>query len=53
MFSSCGQFNQAANSGPEVGAIYDGIQAIAQQSKLDHRFILAVIMQEVREKIQM
>lgn len=46
MFAGCGQYNVAADSGPEVGAIYDGIQAIATQGKVDHRLILAVIMQE-------
>ena len=59
MFSSCANDgfqdhngNGVANdSGPEVGAIYDGIQAIAQQSGVDHRFILAVIMYEVLSSI--
>lgn len=46
MFSACGQYNQPNDSGPEVGAIYDSIQSIATQTKVDHRFILAVIMQE-------
>jgi len=46
MFSSCSQYGVPNDSGPEVGAIYDGIQAIAAQSKLDHRLILAVIMEE-------
>ena len=46
MFSSCGQYGQPNNSGPEIGAIYDSIQQIATETKIDHRFILAVIMQE-------
>ncbi|MCJ1424643.1 hypothetical protein MMC29_002531 [Sticta canariensis] len=46
MFSSCGQYNQPDDSGPEIGAIYDSIQQIATETKIDHRFILAVIMQE-------
>lgn len=48
MFQSCGWQNppQPNNSGPEVGAIWDGIQKAADASGVDHRFILAVIMQE-------
>ncbi|CEJ90125.1 hypothetical protein VHEMI05929 [[Torrubiella] hemipterigena] len=46
MFNGCSQFGQANDSGPEVGAIYDGIQAAAKATGVDHRFILAVIMQE-------
>lgn len=46
MFASCDQFNQPNDSGPEVGAIYDSIQQIAKETLVDHRFILAVIMQE-------
>ncbi|OAA72561.1 hypothetical protein ISF_01634 [Cordyceps fumosorosea ARSEF 2679] len=50
MFSSCGNQGQANDSGPEVGrhkgAMYDGIQKAAKASGVDHRFILAVIMQE-------
>jgi hypothetical protein len=46
MFISCDYFNVAEDSGPEVGAIYDGIQSIAQTYGVDHRFVLAVIMQE-------
>lgn len=47
MFTSCStRYNQADDSGPEVGAIYDSIQQIATETKVDHRFILAVIMQE-------
>ena len=46
MFASCGNDGLANDSGPEVGSIYNGIQQIAQQSGVDHRFILAVIMQE-------
>lgn len=46
MFASCDQFNQPNDSGPEVGAIYDSIQQIATETLVDHRFILAVIMQE-------
>ncbi|KAJ4148190.1 hypothetical protein LMH87_002671 [Akanthomyces muscarius] len=46
MFNSCSGQGQANDSGPEVGAIYDGIQKAASASGVDHRFILAVIMQE-------
>ena len=48
MFSSCkdNSYDGVNDSGPEVGAIYDAIQDIAAQTKVDHRFILAIIMQE-------
>ncbi|KAL7949249.1 hypothetical protein V8C42DRAFT_208564 [Trichoderma barbatum] len=48
MFASCGNLAtpQANDSGPEVGAIWDGIQSAAAATGVDHRFILAVIMQE-------
>ena len=46
MFHACEQFNVADDSGPEVGAIYDSIQQVAQETLVDHRVILAVIMQE-------
>ncbi|PQE08386.1 glycoside hydrolase protein [Rutstroemia sp. NJR-2017a WRK4] len=47
MFNSCGwSYNQANDDGPEVGAIYDSIQQVATETAVDHRFILAVIMQE-------
>lgn len=46
MFAGCAKWGVAANSGPEVGAIYDAIQAVAQQSQVDHRLILAIIMTE-------
>ncbi|KAJ9607183.1 hypothetical protein H2200_008255 [Cladophialophora chaetospira] len=36
----------APNSGDESGKIYDAIQAVAAASGVDHRFILAVVMQE-------
>jgi len=47
MFSSCGWNSWGADdSGPEVGAIYDSIQQVATETSVDHRFILAVIIQE-------
>ncbi|TWU73844.1 hypothetical protein ED733_005336 [Metarhizium rileyi] len=47
MFNSCGWNGWGANdSGPEIGAIWDGIQKAAAATGVDHRFILAVMMQE-------
>lgn len=47
MFSSCGWNSWGADdSGPEIGAIYDSIQEVATETNVDHRFILAVIIQE-------
>ena len=46
MFESCTQFGQANNSPQEVGDIYNAIEATAQATGVDHRFILAIIMQE-------
>ncbi|KAK0614899.1 exo-beta-1,3-glucanase, partial [Bombardia bombarda] len=46
MFSSCSQFGQPNDSGPEIGAIWDSIQQVASETAVDHRFILAVILQE-------
>ncbi|KID65485.1 uncharacterized protein G6M90_00g053460 [Metarhizium brunneum] len=48
MLRSCGNQNppQPNNSGKEIGAIYDAIQRAADASGVDHRFILAVMMEE-------
>jgi hypothetical protein len=46
MFTSCSQFAVADNSGEEIGSIYNAIQQVASETKVDHRFILAVILQE-------
>ena len=46
MFSSCSQYGVPNDSGMEVGALYDAIQQIATETKVDHRFILAVMIQE-------
>ena len=46
MGSSCSQFGVANNSPDETGKIYDAIQAAATATKVDHRFILAVVLQE-------
>lgn len=46
MFSSCSWWGQAGDSGPEVGEIWNAIEATAAATFVDHRFILATIMQE-------
>jgi hypothetical protein len=46
MFSSCGGFGVADDDGPEVSEIWNAIEAQAAATFVDHRFILAVIMQE-------
>ncbi|ETS01948.1 hypothetical protein M419DRAFT_35757 [Trichoderma reesei RUT C-30] len=48
MFAACANLPtpQPNDSGPEVGAIWDGIQQAAAATGVDHRLILAVIMQE-------
>ncbi len=47
MFGSCGWNGWGADdSGPEIGAIYNAIQQVALETKVDHRFILAVMIQE-------
>ena len=46
MFASCTAFSQPNPSGPEIGAIWDAIQLVAAETGLDHRFILAVVLQE-------
>ncbi|KAL1969792.1 hypothetical protein VTN77DRAFT_7301 [Rasamsonia byssochlamydoides] len=46
MFSGCEQFGVADDSGPEVGSIWNAIEQVAAETFVDHRFILAVIMQE-------
>jgi hypothetical protein len=46
MFSSCSTWGVDNDSGPEVGAIWNAIEAVAAQTGVDHRFILATIIQE-------
>ncbi|KAL8791131.1 MAG: hypothetical protein Q9195_006028 [Heterodermia aff. obscurata] len=46
MKSSCSIYSVANNSDTEISAIHDSIEAVAKASKVDHRFILAVMMQE-------
>lgn len=46
MFSSCEWWDQTNDSGPEIGEIWNAIEAQAAATYVDHRFILAIIMQE-------
>lgn len=47
MFSSCSWFGISPNdSGPEVGAVWNAVQKISQETGVDHRFVFATIMQE-------
>jgi isopentenyl diphosphate isomerase/L-lactate dehydrogenase-like FMN-dependent dehydrogenase len=46
MTATCSQFGQANDSPSEIQAIRNAIEQIAAQTYVDHRFILAVIMQE-------
>jgi hypothetical protein len=46
MFGSCSQYGEPNDSGPEIGAIYDSIQQVASETFADHRFILAIMIQE-------
>jgi hypothetical protein len=46
MQQSCSQFGQANDNSAEISAISDGIEAVAAATGVDHRFILAIIMQE-------
>ncbi|RAL07946.1 uncharacterized protein BO97DRAFT_462245 [Aspergillus homomorphus CBS 101889] len=43
---SCAQFGVADNSATETQELYNAIQQVAETSHVDHRFILAVVMQE-------
>lgn len=46
MFGSCSLvFQVPNNSGPEIGAIWNAIQQVATETRVDHRFILAVMLQ--------
>jgi hypothetical protein len=47
MFNSC-EWNGWGqnNDGPEIGAIWDSIEQVAAETGVDHRFILAIMMQE-------
>lgn len=44
--TSCAQFNQANPSDDEIANLHEAIQQAASQTFVDHRFILAIIMQE-------
>ncbi len=46
MFSSCKQWPVSVDSDTEVTDLYNAIQDAATATKIDHRFILAVVMQE-------
>lgn len=47
MKSSCSSiFGVPDNTDEEISAIHDAIESVATASKVDHRFILAIIMQE-------
>ena len=46
MERSCKQFDVKLNSADEIEHIYSSIQSVANATFVDHRFILAVIMQE-------
>ncbi|KAL8832255.1 MAG: hypothetical protein Q9191_000387 [Dirinaria sp. TL-2023a] len=46
MKTSCSQFNVPNDSEEEISHIKSAIAAVARASKVDHRFILAIIMQE-------
>lgn len=46
MLTSCSQFAQPNPSQNELDILYDAIQRVSQTTYLDHRFILAVVLQE-------
>jgi hypothetical protein len=46
MQSGCGQFGVPEDSAGEIQAIYNAIQTVAAETLVDHRFILAIMMQE-------
>jgi hypothetical protein len=43
---SCTEFDQANPSEQELNDLHDSIQQVATETKVDHRYILAIIMQE-------
>ena len=46
MAQSCSKFGQANDSDEEISDIRQAIESTAATTKLDHRFILAIMMQE-------
>lgn len=46
MERSCRQFNVDVNTHQEISDVYEAIQFVAAATFVDHRFILAVVMQE-------
>lgn len=49
MERSCDQIYNVSNNSPEeIKDLYDAIKTVAHESRVDHRFILAAIMQETK-----
>lgn len=46
MFGFCHHCKQIDNYGFEVGTMYDSIQEIALETRINHGFALAIMMQE-------
>ena len=46
MSGSCNQFGVPVDTASEVNYLYNAIKSAASATKLDHRFILAVVIQE-------
>ena len=46
MTGSCSQYGEANDSDDEINDIYNAIESVAATTEVDHRFILAVILQE-------
>lgn len=47
MASSCSRVYQVAENSPEeIEALKRGIEKVSDETRLDHRFVLAVILQE-------
>ena len=44
--NACKAYHQEPNSDEEIASIYEAIQLVAKKTLVDHRFILAVMMQE-------
>jgi flagellum-specific peptidoglycan hydrolase FlgJ len=46
LYNGCKEHNVALNTEAEIEGIFKAIQQVAKESKVDHRFILAEILQE-------
>jgi hypothetical protein len=46
LYNGCKEHNVDPNSDAEIAGIFKAIQQVAKESKVDHRFILAEILQE-------